>query len=696
MTKCKQAAGILALLGAACLVGGLLPSVRAQAATAYIVDSHPFTYGEYRESDHLNLWFGAPGDSSAFVSGDTYVNPGSTYATAICFTAPCDLTVSTIHGNGYAYRWGDAAPNTDGIRFSVFWNNTKVFPEEGLWDERPQGNTDGNGAVTLPDNISMKKGDELLYIVDSGGAGNSDFDVTYLVLGFRWVDEAHPEGTWFDSHAAYYTTPESGEEGYGEASDALHHYKRNELIDYRYVSIRELDERDPVPTEERSVRIQSDDFVPTNLNGEDLWAGAPGENNKYCYVNGVYVAPSASYAAAVKFTAPCDGTISNALGGGTVYRSGEAPAGTDGTRVSVIFNDIVQYPYEGVWADIPQGSSSPLGLNYNSLDVKAGDELWYVIDCGGAGNSDWDVNVLRVSFLWIDEAHSGGVIVDFTQNYYKSAEEGEQSVTFGEYKRGDVFTYHYVNIDECTPVGEAQELSARTIEEYELEELNYSSASTHYYKLEDPNLIAFPDYCGPGDNYMLGIGWKAPSDGRVDLSGSAVTNFRFLTEPDAAGNRSDGVRIRILLNGTSLIFPTEAEWTILANANRFVIEMQPFAVKKGDEIMLVIDKYIACNYDTCRVELGIAFAEDGAAYTESYHNERDFLDSYRGGIWKYYAVREKAALPDGDGESELPTVLWKGKGCSGAVLGSGIGGVTLLAVAAGVTMCLKKRKGGRS
>ena len=687
-----------------CAVSGVTltntPSAAAESPqTSYKLAVGDYTYGVYTPdiSGNTSVWWGAPNNTNAYVNTDNIVAPGADYATAIAFTAPTDGKISPAWGLGAIHRIGEVTQTSDGVRFSVFLNDTKIYPTDKLWADVPQAvdsDGDGNNDNTLEfsyDELTLEAGDKLYYIVDCGGNGNSEWDMCYMLMGFRWESEEYPSGVWYDSNASYWTSAESGE----QACPNFTKYKKSQLASYHYVTIKEVAENEVLETENKKVSITAQDFEFTEINDTPLWSGVPiSEGRGYCYINGNLFVPGDDYAAAVCFTAPCDGRIGNSVGCGSIFRSGEITERSDGCRLSVVLNDTVLYPYAGVWAEIPQGLENQQEIVFNSVDVRAGDTLYYIVDCGGNDNSEWDINQLDAGFLWTDENNPNGIYVDFSENYWTDESSGNESVSFGIAKKSEVFSYRYVVVDEHDTVGEAEELTYRALsEELSTEKLTYSQTQKRYYKLDDPNLFVYPDFCDPGDYYSLGIVWTAPENGRVDVSKTRIRNFYYQSEPNADGIRSDGVRVKVLFDNEKEIYPTNGEWLIINNSDAYGIEMKPFAVKKGDKLTFILDNNGSCNYDLCKFDITVAFARDGEACTATYNNITDFSrESENASAWSYVAINTNVSTGQEQEEiTALPVINYYASGCASSVSG-GLSITLVLLTATGIKLSLTAKK----
>lgn len=620
----------------------------------YFLDVGEFTFNTDRD-----IWDGAPEDKDCYVKTNNKLNPGAKHATALCFTAPCDGTVSPSLSGSCGSVYLDDDKSVDGVRFSVFKNSEKLYPVDvATW----KAVTSTSLPITLSA-FEMKKGDKLYYIVDNGGNGNNAYDTTYLVMGFNWTGEGK-NAVWFDSNSGRWTDEESGNAIYDSTNLP---YAKKDLLTYHYLNVKEMEEHDDVIIENRKVVVNAKEYSYVQLNDSYVWGGVPGRN-AYCYVNENIMAPNEYFAAAICFTAPCDGTISNGLGGGVIYRSGKVQDNTDGTRLSVVLNDTVAYPFSGVWTDIPNSEDEQLNITFNKMNISAGDKLWYIVDCGGNFNSQWDANKYKFGFVWIDSENPNGVYVDFAKCYWTDETSGAATVNFGNYQRKDVFSYHYVSLEDCVRVGNAEELNVRTLsKELEMEKLNYSQSKECYIEITDPKLIVYPDYCQPGDYDALAIVWTAPASGRVDLSNSWICNFNYHPELNINGIRSDGIRIKIVINGNKQILPVEDEWITISNKERNSIDLRPFAVNKGDKIIFVLDNNVECNWDSCNYNIVIAFAEDDADYTNTYRNIIDYrANDENAKTWSFYALVNDNSGPERQIDS-LPVVSYNqnGSGCSG-------------------------------
>jgi len=663
----------------------------------YMITANPLTWQPLTNLDpNNNYWCGAPSDDTVYITTPEHLqaNPGKNYAVGLTFTAPANGAIYPDSKNGVAMIYLTTAQSVDGARVGLYLNQTKLYPSGAdTWASVPVGSDNALSIKLNPFNVS--KGDKLYLVLDNGGNGNNDYDSCYFALTFRWTDEAHPSAVWYDNRTGGYTDTSSGEALY----DGLG-YAKNSMLSYDYVTIKKIQEQDPVTTEGKEVRLKVNDFVYTSVGtNEDPskndigWGGIGNIADAYCYViDGVNIAPGTNYSASVCFTAPCNGRISNALGCGTVYKvnySDDPDYDSDGTRITVVLNDTVIYPTSGVWQDVPTGKENALQIVFNSMDVKAGDKLYYIIENGGNSHAAYDANVLDASFMWTDATNPNGVLVDFKQEFWTDSKvDGSVKVSFGEYNRSDVFTYHYVEVDECNPVGEAQSVPFQTIDAVTETKLSYNSLTKTWYTVLDTHLWALQDICNPGKIYPLGIQWTAPSDGRIDVSGSFITNYYYHADYDKNGIKSDGVRFGIIVNSTKQVHP----WVTINNANKYSIELPIMEVKAGDKVTFMVDMGGACNYDQCNFNVNVAFAKDGENYTQTYNSVKEFNNMVSGtSAFNYVMIK----FPEAEDTRVIPPITevnYSKGGCSSLANLSNVFVMTIVLTAGGILTIAKRRK----
>ena len=206
-------------------------------------------------------------------------------------------------------------------------------------------------------------------------------------------------------------------------------------------------------------------------------------------------------------------------------------------------------------------------------------------------------------------------------------------------------------------------------------------------------MFVYPDFCDPGDYYALGIVWTAPESGRVDISNTHIRNFYYQEKPNADGVRSDGVRVKVLLNSDEVIYPTSGEWLIINDSNLYEIDVKAFAVKKGDKLTFVLENNGSCNYDLCKFDITVAFAQDEEDCTATYNNITDFFrDSENASTWSYLAINNNVVNDEQKQEiSEIPVIKYYASGCA-STLSGGFAWTTVLLTAAGIKFAFKAKK----
>ena len=410
--------------------------------------------------------------------------------------------------------------------------------------------------------------------------------------------------------------------------------------------------------------------------------------------------PGGKYGTAICFTAPADGTVTPDADGciGWAYRKWTLG---DGVRAAVFLNNEKLFPVENkTWERLSADGAAPTQFKVESFQMKAGDKLYLVFDCGSKGNSDYDTVYYELGFNWTDANYPDSFWYDTTK---KTEDEtvtgggwildvdGDSNYGSTTYKKRDLLSYHYAIVQECLPIGEAEEITLQPVTGVETQELTYSELDERWYHPEDRNCYAFPTRVNPGFTYALGIQWTAPGDGRVDISNSYVENFYYTAEPDAGGIKSNGVRVCILLNGESVIYPTNTDWLILNSADRVYLDMPVFNVKEGDVLTFVVESNGESNYDECNYYVTVNFAEEGDNFTETYNNVADFYLAAEQTSWKYVGVSF------GGGSSEivvdpLPVITFgpASGGNTGLIIGLSVGGGAVV-IAAAVCIILWRR-----
>ncbi len=606
----------------------------------------------------------------SYYGGYNYLVPGSTSMVGIEFVVPTDGKILNSFGCGSIFQEYEEG---DGVRISVVLNNTVIYPSTGVWEEVPCGQN--NALEILFNEQTVQVGDRLIYVVDNGGNGDIDWDSAACSFKFGWTDNMG-KSTLVDLTGNYYTNNGNENVNFGD-------YKKSDIIKYKEITALKASETmEKIQTDGQKINLNTKPLEYVDLNGGMLWGGLV--DDAYTYVFPEEVNPGVNYMVAVAFTAPCDGKISNKYGLGTVSRAGYVPEDleVDESRICVAVDkggcQEVVFPAQGVWQSISMNSAEKTELAFNDIELTAGQTIYYIVDNGGKGNSAYDAVRFNVGFTWIDENNPNGTWIQFSDNYYTESEK-EMNVTFGDYKRGEVFSYLGLFMTERVVVGEAKELSTKTINELAQEEMVRIDNS--YRFTGDTSLILNETWGQPGNVYSLGLEWKAPEDGRVDLS---RTQFKisdwcayYLDTPTEVGIYSNGIRFRIVLNKTQLVYPTVGEWEILASGGMYTLTgVKVFDVKAGDTITLVLDANEELNFDCLEISYNINFAKDGEEYTDTYNNVFDFNDEEKLQQWKFVGIEIEL---DGNrkfesGVTNLPELPYvenaeNSGGCSGSVKG---------------------------
>ena len=444
-------------------------------------------------------------------------------------------------------------------------------------------------------------------------------------------------------------------------------------------------------------KVQKHPNDPAN----DYWMGAPDDHNAYVTAPETQEAnPGNGYATAICFTAPADGMVIPRDGNiGWAYIKDSKLS--DGVRVSLFVNNNKIFPVENkTWQKLNGNDNEPVKLTAEAFEMKKGDKLFLVFENGGKGNSDYDTVKYMVGFDRKDAAYPDSFWFDSTKSMEEGtvkgggwilASDGDSNYIGTTYKKRDLLSYHYAVVQECFPIGEAQEITKQAIENVSSEELIYSELDQRWYHPVDANCYAFPNKVDPGARYALGIHWTAPKDGRVDISKSYVENFSYKAQPDGGGIKSNGVRVCVLLNEKEIIYPASSTWQTLGNADRLYFNLPVFEVKSGDTLIFVLDCNNESNYDECYYDVTIKFAENDAKFTEIYNNVADFFLSSDQTAWKYMAMDFIGNAPV-DPVEPLPIIDF-GSGVGNnipLIVGLSIGGA-IIVIAAGVGIAVWKK-----
>ena len=635
--------------------------------------------------------------------------PGANYAVSMTITAPAKATISpTSAGNSVSVFRKNAVSadhKDDGVRIAVFLNDTKIYPTDRDW--APVGETlEGLTQFALPE-ITMGKGDKLRYIIDCGGAGNNAYDAVYLNAEGIYKDETGAEVEYisFSQGLAY------KDDAAGNDPSGIGNYTKKQLLTYEAVSVKEGTIKNDVGSNSAKVQIHQDPLQWTTLNDAYFWCGATTANDTYLYydhnANGDFLTPGATSSVAVVFTAPSDGTIDNSFGLGSFYRTlngNEPNDGTsDGARLTVIKNNTVVYPQSGYWADAPQEGSAnfaPKEITFNSIRMKKGDKIYYIVDNGGNNNNSYDaVRIMDWGFLWVDAANPSGVWVGIGENFY-NASNANQASSIPGYTRKDIISYMYTTVEELNPVGPAQDINPQEIEPFTKDQFvpmvwKPESGEKGEFRIQgDGYLIVSEYFSQPSTVYMLGIKWTAEQSGRLDISNSYIQNFLFQT----AFNTSNGVRYKVILNNTKQILPDASgtEWIMTNQTEKSFLNIPPFKVEAGDEVLVVIDCNKQLDYDTLTAHMIFDFAADGAEHTKRYNNIKSLYDA--DSAFTYYGILIPLSSDRyfGTNVTELPVfdINTEVSGLGGIIIGAAIAVVVLAAAATTTVIIIKKKKKG--
>lgn len=448
-----------------------------------------------------------------------------------------------------------------------------------------------------------------------------------------------------------------------------------------------------------------------NYPSNDYWMGAPGNDNNAYFTAWNTANPGSSYAVALAFTAPADGIVAPEDGTiGWAYRVAGASQGDGKVRAAVFLNNEKIFPViNKSWERLSTSSDAPTEFAVESFAMKAGDVLYLVFENGGDGNSDYDTLEYSFCFRWTDAKYTD-LLFDAARNEkeggilggcgWMTAEEGNavysDGTTTTAYKKSDLLSYHYATVLECPPVDEAEEITTQTITPVVTEELMFSdleAGQEHYYHLTDTHCYAYAGQANPGLYYALGIQWTAPDDGRVDISGTYIENYMYQATPNEGGLMSDGVRVCVLLNSDTVVYPSAGQWYTINSADRVYFDQPVFNVKAGDTLTFILDKNGESNWDSCDYNVTIRFAKDGENFTEIYNSKTDFLNRSETAAFKYLAVdfageEEDRVIPP---LAVLDFVNGGGNGNLPLIIGLSVGGGVIVVAAAVVLIVLAKK-----
>lgn len=254
-------------------------------------------------------------------------------------------------------------------------------------------------------------------------------------------------------------------------------------------------------------RFYTIDAEALTWNGTDQWKSSRLGNGYVGIWNvssgSMSISPGQNYAVSVTFTAPEDARISPVDSGNSVsvYRQNSGKG--DKTRIAVYLNNTKLYPTDGLWADISEDANDRTTFRIESFDIKKGDQLRYIIDCGGNGNNSYDsVKLTAMANYYSYAKDTTTKYVKFTEECcYTNNEDGSaDKERIPGYMNKDIISYESVAITENTLTGttftEHQDNPFKTAKGYRTEILTYEAT------------VKFPaDFTGAGGTVIGNRGW---------------------------------------------------------------------------------------------------------------------------------------------------------------------------------------------
>lgn len=665
---------------------------------------------------------GEPNFWTSDLSGDAYVlfggqsvvvHPGVSGAIAVTFTAPNDATLETPDGksiktyNNHSYTEMTGEAISDGARVSVFKNNQKLYPADDTYADITDSETSPT-QINLG-TITLKKEDKLRFLFECGGNGDNNCDAISFLDEFLYSDTVVTTKTTLNIVQGLFHFTETE----GNANSGLGTYTKSQLVSYEYVDV--LEEVDMSGIEDNQtevVIIDQKSLYWSAIGDTEYWCEYETPTNVYTgtpyyyhSASGEHLIPGNNSAIAFAFTAPTNGTISNKFGLGSYRKIMEMDANSDQTRFSVVANGKIVYPSTGTWDIAPTVDQDYREIKFNNLQLNAGETIYYVVENGGKSNNSYDnINFNNLGFLWVDDNNPDGVWFSIRENFYTSLTADENSTIDG-FKKSEVLSYVSIASVE-PPIPTATEITVKQVEKIQSSNIEEMSFDTRHTKLNiksDPNLLVRADCCQPSELHMLALQWTAPNDGRLRISSSYVNNFNYKTESQITdGSVSDGVRVKVILNDTNQIFPTgEKEWaTTTANENLY-LDVDTFAVEKGDTVLFIAE----CNkkeaYDTSVLKLVYDFAETGSGFTaryDSYNDTAKMFATADGTLddtpWEYFAIMMEKDFEKyfGGNTHELPLVPVVLAGCASSFTGGNAIVITACFVLIVTVVVIRRRR----
>lgn len=691
----KITAGMLATCFAAIIFPLISRRTVAIQATAdetvtekLLLQSKNLTYAKYPDDGgNAYFWCRAEGDKDCFANPtDAFYTPGATYNIALCFTAPFDMTLGENFGT-MQRQYAVGNDKGDGVYFSMIREAEKLYPENKNEELVPEDLKD----ITLNKTLSLSRGEKLYFMLSCGDNHNSAWDSAFMRIAFSYTTESGG-GTFVATDEAY-TTEESGE----DSSEHFAGFKKNQIVSYQYLTVKKGAERADENTDGIRVILSEQNLICGSFNGIDkLWLESEDKRNTFYSHYGAYdyITPGEYDAVALRFTAPCNGRISNAFGCGEMINEFSSEQSSDGVRISVVVKNEVIYPSRGMWKNVPYAGEESLKISFNSIDLKKGETLYYIVDNGGNSNIAYDSAKARFGFMW--KSATGERYVDLTSEY--AAEGTEENVSFGAYKKKDVISYVRISyLSERKDVGEVSMVESG--EKLSLAKEDAYFLDDHYYAISDSKFLVYKNWVQPGYVIAVGIEWTAPEDGRVDISGTYLKLqdwcAYYLTHPTEAGVYANGVRFRILKNDCPAYPATD--WCVVNTEGKHSIEdFGVLSVKAGDRLTLLIDANKELNFDCVETDFIINFAKTDSKFTARYGSVLDFEDEEKSLAWKFYAVTitDETERKLTSGESEIPSFSYmaaKG-GCFSSINGKARLTISSVAVFVASISILRRNK----
>lgn len=417
-------------------------------------------------------------------------------------------------------------------------------------------------------------------------------------------------------------------------------------------------------------------IATTNLPKEQgIWYGDPGNFNTYVASwnpEKLSLSPGHSFSVAVKFTAPCDGTVEHVLTDNYVFAPNDPSlSGRDPTRFAIIVGEKVAYPANGGFANIPYSESKALHFSTAQLSLKAGESMYYVVENGGAGNGAYDGAELKANFIWKDAQNPNGVTVSVKDNYYY--DEANQVVTFGNYARKDVFSYVKVNA--------LKEIEDKFQTQTQGVEVDFKSGNLQYVELNGGYLWGgvYDDAYNYVLNAGIGVGkyngvmisFTAPCDGEVsnDFGNGWV---RYNVDPTAP-ETIDGIRMNVVYDNhekKEIVFPYNGLWQdVPMSGEQMPVLYNDISMKAGETIYYIFNNggdsnalWDAAEYNISflwKTATGAQFIDLASEYytKDQMNNNVSFGNYKKSEVIGYHWVKFYDCLPVGEAQEFVGTSI---------------------------------------